>query len=226
MQGGSMVHLGKIGKTLFLAVLIMSTISTVKAQKIEITPFGGYFFAGKLAVGSGDLNVKNDGNYGVALGINIQPDLGIEFTYNRLDTRLVLKEWRTGLSTDLFDMSVNYFHLGAVYTAKKIDDGILFTTFSLGATQFAPDVAQIEDPQDPNKIIRVEDDWRFSIGLGGGVKKYLSDRIGIRLQLRLLMPIYWASGGLWFGTGGAGLGIGAGTALLQADATAGIIIRL
>jgi hypothetical protein len=201
-------------------------ISTLSAQKLEVTPFGGYFFAGKLAVASGDLNVKNGGNYGVALSVNVQPGLDVEFTFNHLPTRVVFKEWRTNVSTDLFDMNENYYHLGAVYTAKKIDAGVLYTTFSLGATQFAPAVSSIEDPEDPSNKIVVEDDWRFSIGLGGGIKKYLSDKIGIRLQLRLLMPIYWGSAGLWFGTGGAGLGISAGTALLQADATAGIIIRL
>jgi hypothetical protein len=204
----------------------MISVNTSYAQKFEITPYGGYFFAGKLTVGQGDLNIKNGGNFGIAVGVNIQPQIGVEFTYNYLNTRLVLKDWRTNVSTDLFDMSVNYYHLGAVYEASKFDKGVLFTTVSLGATQFSPAVSSIQDPSDENQTIVVEDDWRFSIGLGGGVKYFISDRIGVRLQLRLLMPIYWASGGLWFGTGGASLGIGAGTALIQADATAGLIIRL
>jgi len=212
-------------KLILVSIMILLFTSGVYAQKFEITPYGGYFFAGKLTVKRGDLNVKNGGNYGVVLGLNIQPQLGIEFTYNRLETRLVLKDWRTNVSTDLFDMSVNYFHLGAVYEAKKIEGGILFTTFSLGATLFAPAVNSLVDPDDGTTIM-IEDDWRFSIGLGGGIKKYISDKIGLRLQIRLLMPIYWASGGLWFGTGGTGLGISAGTALMQGDATVGLIFRL
>ena len=213
-------------KLILVSILILLFTSGVYAQKLEITPFGGYFFAGKLTVANGDLNFKNGGNYGVVIGLNIQPQLGIEFTYNRLDTRLVLKEWRTGVSTDLFDMSINYFHLGAVYEATKIEGGIVFTTFSLGATLFSPGVTTMEDPDDPTIIYNIEDDWRFSIGLGAGIKKYISDKIGLRLQIRMLMPIFWASGGLYFGTGGSGLGISAGTALFQGDATIGLIFRL
>jgi hypothetical protein len=122
-------------------------------------------------------------------------------------------------------VSVNYFHLGAVYDAKRFEGGILFTNFSLGATLFAPSNVNFED-RDGNVITRLEDDWRFSIAFGGGIKKYISDRVGLRLQLRILMPIYWAGGSLWVGTGGVGYGLGAGTALVQGDATVGLIIRL
>jgi hypothetical protein len=210
-----------------LLVTVISSISTSRlyAQKFELTPFGGYFFAGKVTVSEGDLNVKNGGNYGFTMGMNIQPGLQVEFMFNRLDTRLVLKEWRTGTSRDLFDMSVNYFHLGAIYDAKQFEGGILFTNFSLGATLFAPTNVNFED-KDGNLITSVEDDWRFSIGFGGGIKKYLSDKIGLRLQLRVLMPIYWAGGSIYVGSGGAGFGLGAGTALVQGDATVGLIIRL
>ncbi len=211
---------------LIVMSILMLLTTGLQAQKFEITPFGGYFFAGTMAVGRGDLNFKNGGNYGIALGTNIQPQLGIEFTYNRLDTRLVLKDWQTNISEDLFDISVNYFHLGAVYEATKIEGGIVYTTFSLGATLFSPDATTLQDPDDPTLIYNVEDDWRFSIGLGAGIKKYLSDKIGLRLQIRMLMPIFWAGGSLYFGTGGAGLGLTAGTALIQGDATVGLIIRL
>jgi len=213
-------------KLMLVSISILLFTSGVYAQKLEITPFGGYFFAGKLTVPKGDLNFKNGGNYGVAIGLNIQPQLGVEFTFNRLDTRLVLKDWRTNVSTDLFDISVNYFHLGAVYEATKIEGGIVFTTFSLGATLFSPAATTMQDPDDPSIIYNIEDDWRFSIGLGAGIKKYISEKIGLRLQIRLLMPIYWGSAGLYFGTGGSGLGISAGTALIQGDATIGLIFRL
>ena len=213
-------------KLMLVNISILLFTSGVYAQKLEITPFGGYFFAGKLTVPNGDLNFKNGGNYGVAIGLNIQPQLGVEFTFNRLDTRLVLKDWRTNVSTDLFDISVNYFHLGAVYEATKIEGGIVFTTFSLGATLFSPAATTMEDPDDPTIIYNIEDDWRFSIGLGAGIKKYISDKIGLRLQIRLLMPIFWGGAGFYFGTGGSGLGISAGTALLQGDATIGLIFRL
>jgi len=211
-----------------LSIILIASFCTseLHAQDFEITPFFGYFFAGKLQVPDGDLNIKNGPNYGFLLDMNIRPDLQLEFMFNRIDTRVVLKEWRTGVTRDLFDIGETYFHLGALYEAQRFDGGILFTTFSLGATWFEPAQATMTDPDDPDVTWTLQDDWRFSIALGGGIKKYLSDRIGLRMQLRLLMPIYWASGGVWFGTGGSGLGLSAGTALIQADATIGLIIRL
>jgi len=62
--------------------------------------------------------------------------------------------------------------------------------------------------------------------LGGGVKIWLSDRIGIRAQGRLLLPMMWAGAGLSVGTGGTGFSLGAGTAMVQGDFTGGLIIAL
>jgi len=208
---------------LYLSLITLMLPDFAGAQKLEITPFGGYFFAGKMAVREGDLNIKNDANYGVTIDFTIMRDGQIELMYNRLDTRLVLKEYPTGVNKDLFDMSVNYFHIGGIYRAKEIEKGYLFTCFSLGATLFSP--AESTYDLDGEKVT-LSDEWRFSIALGGGVKYFLSDKIGIRTQIRLLMPIYFAGGSLYFGTGGSGVSLGAGTVLAQADVTAGLIIVL
>ncbi len=206
---------------LFLSIILLHDAA---AQKLEITPFGGYFFAGKLAVRGGDLNFKNDANYGMTIDFSIRRDIQIELMYNRLDTRLVLKEYPTGVNRDLFDLGVNYFHIGGLYRAQEIEKGYLFTTFSLGATLFSPKVDTYET--EDGEVLNVSDDWRFSIALGGGIKYFISDKIGIRTQIRILMPIYFAGGGLYFGTGGSGVSLGAGTNLLQGDITGGLIFVL
>jgi len=194
------------------------------AQNLEITPYGGYFFAGKMAVREGDLNIKNDANYGALIDFTIMRDVQVELMFNRTDTRLVLKEYPTGVNKNLFDMSVNYFHIGGIYRAQEIENGYLFTNFSLGATLFAPEIDTYE--AENGEIVSVSDEWRFSIALGGGIKYFLSDKIGIRTQIRLLMPIFFAGGGLYFGTGGSGVNLGAGTNLVQGDITGGLIFIL
>ena len=207
-------------------VLLMGILipETAGAQNLEISPFGGYFFAGKLVVREGDLNVKNDVNYGATIDYAVRSDIQIELMFNRIDTRLVLKQYPTGVNKDLFDMSETYFHIGGVYRAQEMEKGYLFTNFSLGATLFAPKVDNYI--LDDGQRVSVSDEWRFSIALGGGIKYFLSDKIGIRTQIRILMPIYFAGGSLYFGTGGSGASLGAGTVLAQADATVGLIIVL
>ena len=62
------------------------------AQKIEITPFAGYMFAGKLNTVNGELNIKNGGNYGLIADIRVEEELMVELMYNRLDTELEIKD--------------------------------------------------------------------------------------------------------------------------------------
>ena len=48
----------------------------------------------------------------------------------------------------------------------------------------------------------------FTFGVGGGIKYFLSDAIGLRLQARLIFPMQFSGVGLGcgIGTGGGGCG--------------------
>jgi len=205
---------------LLFAVTIFS--SSTFAQKVEITPFYGYMFAGTVTGYSGDLNIRNDGMYGLMLDVTVKPGMQVELYYSRSDTRADFVEYR-GPTYKLTDLSVNYFQLGFLGTIKKMKNIQLYGTFSLGATLFSPS----GEPYDETpEIYYFEDYWLFSVTLGGGAKIFLSERIGIRLEGRLMMPITWAGGGFMVGTGGSGFYLGGGSAILQGSLTAGLIIAL
>lgn len=194
----------------------------VSAQKLEITPFYGYQLNGKVIGYSGDLNVRDASSYGVMLDIAVQKGMQVELFYSRSDTRADFKEFR-GPTYKLTDVSVNYFQLGFLRTAKKIDNISLYGIGSLGATLFSPSGTNYnETPID----YYFQDWWLFSVTLGGGAKVWLSKKVGLRFEGRLLMPITWAGGGFMIGTGGSGLYLGGGSAILQASLSAGIIIAL
>jgi len=76
----------------------------------------------------------------------------------------------------------------------------------------------------------VSDHVSFSAALGGGVKFFFSDRIGIRLQGRLLLPMYFSGGGLFVGIGSggtsSGVSVSTGVLAVQGDFSGGLIIRL
>ena len=196
------------------------------AQKIEITPFYGYGFNGKFTAYQGDLNIRNDAVYGGTLDITIQPGLQVEFFYSRSDTRIDFIEWR-GPTYKLTDLSVNYFQLGVVRHAMKKDNIIVYGTGSLGATLFSP-TGQPYDESDggTEENYKYQDSWLFSLTLGGGAKVFLSDRIGLRFEGRILMPITWGGGGFMVGSGGGGFYLGGGSAILQASLMGGLIIAL
>ncbi len=114
-------------------------------------------------------------------------------------------------------MAIQYFQLGGL---KEAGHGALrpFGLFSGGVAWF-----QMKDNN-------VNDEMVFSMALGGGLKVYLSDRIGLRLQGRLLMPLYVHGGGFFVGMGPGGPtgGVSFGSTLLtpQGDFTGALIFRL
>jgi hypothetical protein len=73
----------------------------------------------------------------------------------------------------------------------------------------------------------MDDVWRFAIGIGAGMKVMFTERIGIRLQGRLLMPMYFAGVGFYagIGTGGAssGLSLNTGSVIFQGDFQGGLV---
>ena len=64
------------------------------------------------------------------------------------------------------------------------------------------------------------------ISLAGGVKIKASERVGLRLQARLLMPLYYAGTYFTFGTGGSGVSMAGGIKGVQGDFTAALVINL
>jgi hypothetical protein len=78
--------------------------------------------------------------------------------------------------------------------------------------------------------IASESNTWFTAGLGGGLRYYLNDRIGIRLQARLLLPMQFGGVGFGCGIGTGGGGCGAGvstyTNIIQGDFTGGVVLKL
>jgi hypothetical protein len=190
------------------------------AQRIEVTPFGGYMFGGKMRFYEGDLKINDAANYGLAVGVEVAPDTKIEVFWSQMNTTSQFNGTYgyDYLDTEPFNTNVGYIQIGSV---REIDmDNIRpFGAFTLGTTYF--------NPQETNTgQVQYDDTWKFSVTLGGGVKIWFSERVGIRLQGRLMLPMFWGGAGFTVGTGGSGFTVGAGTAMAQGDLTGGLIIGL
>jgi hypothetical protein len=153
--------------------------------------------ANDVSVTEGELNVYSNPNYGAAISFEVDRGLQAELLWIGQQTTMDLKRYN-GLTEPLFDIGINYFQAGAIYEFKQNSQqkAFPFTSFSLGATLFSPDSSIYGD------------EWRFSITFGGGGKFYLSDKVGLRLQARLLLPLNFSSVGMWCGSGGCSVGVG------------------
>ena len=76
----------------FRALSITSVLITcplaLAAQRIEITPFAGWQFAGELGTRDGELSIPPDLSFGATISVSTAPGAYAEFVYNRQQTTL------------------------------------------------------------------------------------------------------------------------------------------
>jgi len=210
--------------SLVLTIIVISTsvftISPLMAQRgFEIIPYYGYQFSGSVPLVNGRFDIKDSPNYGLAVNVPLPLREGaeLELLYLRMDTRIKVDEYSYGIiiRTEEYDMSVEYYQIGGLNVFEIPGSNVKpFGALTIGASRFAP------------KGTTRGDEWFFSGTLGAGVKIMPSERFGIRLQGRLLLPFQWGSAGLWCGTGGCSAGVGTTSVFIQGDFSAGLIIRL
>ena len=200
-------------KKLFLSVLVSTLfLSGIWAQAIELTGFYGYTFNSKIRTYYGDFKLNDNPNYGGILSVGIAPDVFVELSYNRHDSK-VRYAYAGGLEP--LNMATEYYQVGGL-TQLPIDHDIIkpFGLVSLGATRF-----YVKESFDQ---VVSGSEWKMSGAVGIGTKILLGNALGIRLQARLGLPMSFE--GLWIGTGGSGASFR--IPLVQFDLSAGVILRL
>ena len=176
--------------------------------RVDIIPMGGYVWTVSQSATysgfGGDMDIKSDGFWGIALDIYKVPAVQIRLLYRRQDSQLEFRR-AGGITDDLGDVAVEYWHIGAV---KGIQKGNVkpFTTLTLGGTRYVFDSG---------------DDWKFSIILGLGAKIHLKEKLGLMITGQ--MPYSFTSAFLGIGTGGLSVG---GSGIAQFDVAAGLVITL
>ena len=209
-------------KTLLLVAAGLMLITATQAQKAEIGAFYGISFNSKVRTYYGEFKVDNKANYGGQLSIALSPDVFLEFMYNRTDTRV--QYFRYGDISQPFDISTEYIHVGGLQQVDVGSDVIVpFGGVTLGGTRF--NLKQPVDFEGTGTTI-TGDAWAFSMALAGGAKIYLHERIGIRLQARLGMPMLFNGLYVGVGTGGVSSGASFHVPLVQFDLSAGVFLRL
>lgn len=208
---------------LMLTVAVASAQNTVRRSssssytaepRVELIPMGGYAWTMSMDVVSngfpGELDFSDSPYYGGALDFTVSPPgsmktAQVRLMYRRSDGDIQLKGFGTDLSADA---SVEYWQIGGV-TGMMKGNAMPFGTVTLGGTRL---------------VAGDEDQWKFSMIFGLGVKVYTSPKLGLMLQGNWPITFTDSWGGVTVGTGGAGVAIG-GTGISQLDVGGGLIIR-
>lgn len=204
-------------KKLKLLTLIALFPTLLFSQGVEIVPFAGYMFGGSVKYVQGKLDIKDGMDYGVSLLVPVQALVDVEINYTRMESSATFQSY-SGYplypDQDINNLATNYIQIGGIskfYSSNAMVSP--FGSFSLGA-------AWVSSPD------LTDDAWRFSATLGLGVKIMFSERVGIMLRGRLLMPMNFAGVGFYAGTGGSGLTMNSYVTPLQGDFNGGLIIKV
>lgn len=211
-------------KTLFKSFVISLALFlfglTVDAQdatdnyegRVSIAPMIGYQFGGRIRFYDGDLNIKDNINYGGVISVKVQYNTFVEVSYSYMQTEANFYSYSPLYEDSRFDLDVHYIMLSGF---QEFTQGVIRPYGMLGAGMagFVP------------KDLRgASSTWSFALSLGGGVKYMITPRIGIRAQGRLLMPLRFGGFGIYAGTGGAGVNTYSTVNIVQGDFSAGLII--
>ena len=200
--------------TLVIFLLLSAISFQAKAQdKAQIFGLAGYQLNGDVTVARGELNFDDGVTYGLGIDIPVDRYMQAEISWSMASSNVSLDEY-LGTNIPISDLYIHTFQAGALVEPNKGKKVSPFGLFSLGATLFTPTEGNYDD------------EWRFSIALGGGVKVYLSDKVGLRFQGRLMIPMVFEGTSVYFGTGGGGVAVGAYTAFVEGDFSGGIFFRL
>ncbi|MCZ6765778.1 MAG: hypothetical protein O7D32_02480 [bacterium] len=184
-------------------------------HKLDFIVFGGYVWSSSIDVfipapvnAWGNVDFKSSGFYGFEADINLRGGTQLMLLWQRQDTKLEGKSG--GVTTDLGDAFVEYWHVGAVHGVLR-DKLMPYTSLSLGATRSAVEGG--------------DDSWKFSVMFGLGAKYYINERIGLRAAARL--PFTFLNGGVGVSIGSGGVSPAAGgTGMWAFDLSLGLIIAI
>ena len=195
-------------KNLIVLGIVFLLVQSVNAQPaITLEAFYGWLWTSKAGY-NGSIVVDDKSNYGVRVGVSPKSQMVVEFEWNHTETTL---HWFNVIN-ETEDVTMDYYLLGF---NKEMSEGpaIPYGIVNVGIMNMK------------GKTINFSENW-FVVGLGGGFKYYLSDKIGIRGQARILLPMQFAGLGVGCGTGGCGGGATTYTTTIQGDFTGGVILKL
>ena len=153
------------------------------AQKIELTPFGGTRFGGKILVSDSNnptinyLAIKSSIDYGAFFDYSLWDNFQAEVMWVRQPTDLRAHDFTNDSLTTLTDTKLDSFTFGAAYSFKPVEAKLKpFIAGGLGFTNFT-------NTDNPNNVFLGFHN-RFTYNIGGGFKYYFSKYVGLRFDLR------------------------------------------
>jgi hypothetical protein len=209
---------------LALVVLTLAGFTAAQSQvyygapkrSVEITPFAGYMVNTDVVGSYGYLENGDGMSYGGAIAVDVQRMLQIEFSYTYTKGTSYFRSASVQYDSFGFDVAYNHFVLSTVHELKPGGKVIPYGKAGLGAWWASPSTS--------NSKYQLQDTWRMLVELALGAKIYMSEKVGIRLEANVAMPLNFYGAGFYVGTGGSGMSANAGIPMAQFNFMGGLVI--
>lgn len=181
--------------------------------KFELSAQYGYSFGAIVYTNSGDVTLEPGAWYGGAVDFFLKRDIMLELSYYYRTSDLTRRggsAWEPGLETKLGEQTTNYLQVGSIKTFRK-GKVAPFLGGNIGLGWFSSDI-----PGSSTSTF-------FTVSGLGGAKIYLTEHFGLRLQGRLILPIFFGSVGFYCGGGGCGAGVG-GSGTVEGELSGGLFL--
>jgi hypothetical protein len=196
------------GTTIVLA--LVACAPPLYAQGVEIAPFGGYRFGGDLFEIAAGRPLDADGApaLGVVFDVPLWNGFQIEGLLSRQEAEMLIPLLPSGAPVRQ-RITVDQWQGGAL---QEFADGPIrpFLTSAFGLTRYASDF---------------DNEIRFALGIGGGVKLFPVSHVGLRLDSRVIATFLDAGGTTLACAPGACLVALHVNTAWQAEFTAGLVFR-
>ncbi len=204
------LHIRSCAPLVLLLLAAALTPDAVAQATSEITPVVSWVVGGSGTVPNGRIHIDNGIAYGVVFGTKAEKNVNAEFAYSLFPTQGHFNP-SSGSNPVTLDMTVHYLQFGAAYHALTGSTQPFIAT-GCGVALFRPNGGAYGH------------DLRFAVSATVGVKVFPQEHIGLRLQARVYLPVYFSRGGFWGDVGGTGGGLNGGVRMVQGDLGAGIIV--
>jgi hypothetical protein len=171
---------------LYGAGLLLASASLLQAQKVEIAPFYGYRFGGEIenATTGEKYGFQDAPAYGLVVGLGAaESATKLELLWSRQDSSLDL-HGEGGLNN--VNLTIDEFQIGGIAETGK-NHLREYVSAHVGATYYSTD--------------SYGSDTKFSLGVGVGVKYYITKNFLLRADLRGFCTVVDSEGGFIYYNG-------------------------
>ena len=188
-------------------------------QIFDVTAFAGYQTNGDPHTNGGTLNIGDAPAFGIAADWHFYRQGSVEVMYQYTKPQAKFNSQNSLLypSSNPFKVQSHYFQIGGMSTVPR---GRLepYLGLTVGAVLFVPETISLEN----GTSTPAGDTWRFAATVMGGTKVWITPNLGLRFDIRMLIPVIFTNGSFYSGSVGSGLAATGGVPSIQFAFTGGV----